>query len=325
MRGLVRVLCLALLLAGELRLRHVGLRIGCLVAVMCLVVEDDDVLLRADASQHPTHHLALGLLEALEVPVRSGQHLLRGGRCAELVASQEGVEVRDHHSGRLKTLKEIVREEVALLVVVVRGVRLEDAQPITDGDAGRDDQECVAEALVLRIVELVQRLPGDDHAHHHRLASACGHLECDPIQAAALLVRLLAQQVVDPWLLLAGDLGQVDRRLERLDLAEEERLVAILVRPVAEQLARRGRDPGIVRSSPGRDMRADAVDRVVLLHPLRGPVAGKRHLFLRDAFRHLALRLRDRDEVRAAAALVDRLAGDSVLVEAEVARRLAEW
>jgi hypothetical protein len=66
-------------------------------------------------------------------------------------------------------------------------------------------------------------------------------------------------------------------------------------------------------------VRADAVDVVVLLHPLGSPVAGQGHLLGGD----LLLGTRDGDEVRGATALVDNLAGDAVFVETEMAPRLA--
>ena len=75
--------------------------------------------------------------------------------------------------------------------------------------------------------ELVERLPGDEHRHDDGLAGAGRHLEGDARQAGVRRVVRLAQVVLDPGVaVLPRDLGEVDGRLEGLDLAEEERLVA---------------------------------------------------------------------------------------------------
>ena len=131
------------------------------------------------------------------------------------------------------------RDDVALAVVVVRVVRQQDAQPVADGDAGGDDQEGVGEAGVLRVGELVERLPGDEHGHDDRLAGAGGHLERDARQAGVRGVVGLADVVLDPGVaVLLGDLGDVDDRFEGFDLAEEELPLAVGVGPVFEQARR---------------------------------------------------------------------------------------
>ena len=69
---------------------------------------------------------------------------------AEILSrSIERVVVRDHDGCGLQPLMQIRRQEIAFLVVVVRSVRLQDPQAVADGDAGRDDEEGVAEPLVL--------------------------------------------------------------------------------------------------------------------------------------------------------------------------------
>ena len=55
---------------------------------------------------------------------------------------------------------------------------------------------------------------------------------------------------IQGWL-MAGDLGDVDGRLERLDLAEEERRGALGVLPVAQQLAGDRGDARVVGLAPG--------------------------------------------------------------------------
>ena len=149
-------------------------------------------------------------------------------------------------------------------VVVAGQVRAKDLEAVADRDARRDDQERVREALVLRVGQLVQRLPGDEHPHDHGLARAGGHLERDAVEARVLGLVLLVEPVLDPGMGAAGDLGQEDGRLERLDLAEEERLLARGVVPVVEEIARDGRDAAVVGAAPGGDVLADPVDEVVV-------------------------------------------------------------
>ena len=74
-----------------------------------------------------------------------------------------------------------------------------------------------------------------------------GHLEGEPRQAAVVVGVLLADDVERLRVAdLLGGLGQVDRRLGRLELAEEEAPLAVLVAPVVEQVARRRRDVRVV-------------------------------------------------------------------------------
>ena len=80
---------------------------------------------------------------------------------ATLLAQQEGVEVGDDDLGLAQLLQLVGRHDVALAVVVLRVVGQQHAQPVADRDAGRDDQEGVGEAGVLRVGQLVERLPGD--------------------------------------------------------------------------------------------------------------------------------------------------------------------
>ena len=103
------------------------------------------------------------------------------------------------------------RDDVALAVVVVGVVRQQHAQPVANGDAGRDDQEGVGEAGVLRVGELVERVPGDEHGHDDGLAGAGGHLERHARQAGVGRVVGVAQSVFDPGIaVFPGDLGDVD-------------------------------------------------------------------------------------------------------------------
>ena len=78
--------------------------------------------------------------------------------------------------------------------------------------------------------ELVQRLPGDQHPHDDGLARARRHLDCDAEDLGIGILVELLEIVLDPGVAApAGDFGDVDRGLSRLDLAEEELAVALRV------------------------------------------------------------------------------------------------
>ncbi len=100
-----------------------------------------------------------------------------------LLAQQEGVEVGDDDLAPGRARSSRSGGTRSRCGSSSRVVGQQHAQPVADGDAGRDDQEGVGEARVLRVGELVQRLPGDQHRHDDRLAAAGRHLERDAGQA----------------------------------------------------------------------------------------------------------------------------------------------
>ena len=78
--------------------------------------------------------------------------------------------VGDDDFGLSELVMQLGRYNVALAVVVARVVRQQYAQPVTDSDAGRDDQKGVGKAGILRVGALVESVPGDEHGHHDGLA-----------------------------------------------------------------------------------------------------------------------------------------------------------
>ena len=143
---LVALLGFVALVAAERFLFAVGLAA---VAVMGFVVEDDDVLLVAQFAADAADHLIGRFGERTRLPVgenRLGE--LAGGDC---FAQLEGVVVRDEDFGLPELVLKLGRHDVALAIVVLRVVGQQHAEPVADGDAGRDDQECVGEAGVLRV------------------------------------------------------------------------------------------------------------------------------------------------------------------------------
>ena len=151
--------------------------------------------------------------------------------------------VGDHELGLADITNQIIRNETAELVVVLVILGKQDAEPVPDRQAGGDDEEPAGEARVVRLGDLVQRLPGDQHRHYDGLAGACRHLQCDPVQAEVAGGVRLVELVADPGVArLLGGLGEVDRGLGGFALREQDRIVALGVGPVLEEAAGGGRD-----------------------------------------------------------------------------------
>jgi hypothetical protein len=70
----------------------------------------------------------------------------------------------------------VVRHQLAVGVVAIRVVGLEDAQPIFDRQAGRSHEKAAREVGAPRMTLGVNRLPRDEHRHHGGLAGAGGEL-----------------------------------------------------------------------------------------------------------------------------------------------------
>ena len=223
----------------------------------------------------------------------------------------------------------VVGYQLPVLEVAVGVVRLEHPEPITNGQSWRHDQEAAGEALAARPPHSVDRLPGDQHSHHRRLAGTGRELERQPREPRiGLLVG--GEQMLDEHLPSLAELWshfrQPDRRLDGLDLTEErpgtlERVVSPMVQ---EARGFRGDSPAtrVWQSAPLVYMTSELVDdrcRIVLLLLGREPLA-----FVEDELRLLyvaaLLRLRDRrDELGAAASLDDLLRRLALVVELPVA------
>ena len=98
-----------------------------------LVIEHHDVFQPHEIGHHTLDHLALGLDghwalagAAFEERTATGGHL-------NALAELEGVVVRDHELRLLQVLEHVHRDDLAVGIVVVRIVRLEDAQAVSNG------------------------------------------------------------------------------------------------------------------------------------------------------------------------------------------------
>ena len=185
-----------------------------------------------------------------ELPANAVDHL--GGALVEVgaenllgqlvrfdqLADLERVEVGDEDLGPAKLPDQVGRDQVAEPVVVLGVVGPEHPQPVADGDPRGNDEERVGEPAVLRVGDLVQGVPGDEHGHDDRLASAGGHLHRDAIETRVRCRVDLPEPGLDPVVAdLLGGLGQEYERLQGFDLAEEELVLAVGVAPVLQELA----------------------------------------------------------------------------------------
>lgn len=161
--------------------------------------------------------------------------------------------------------------------------RVQHTEPVTDRDAGGEDQELLGEPRITWRVDLVDRLPRDQHRHHDRLAAPGRHLQRDAWEPVVVQKVLLSQTLaVVGGAMAAGDLGQEDCRLHRLSLAEEDWVVTDRRQgaPVQQKLAAVGADSVPVVRPPPLDVAPDVVDEAVLLDPVARGVEVERLLLV---------------------------------------------
>jgi len=151
----------------------------------------------------------------------------------------EGVVVGDDDAGALKIIAHFARNHIEQ-GVGVGGVRREQhAQPVAHRDAGGHDQESIGEFLAARGAGGVQRLPGDEHGHHRRLAGAGGKFQGDAQQVRVGGSVQLTQAIE---LGARGHFCEPDGGLRRLDLTEEKFACPCGVSPVFQQAGGDGGD-----------------------------------------------------------------------------------
>ena len=172
----------------------------------------------------------------------------------------------------------------------------------------------------------VHGLPGNKHRHNGGLTGTGRELEGEAQQLGiGPLVGALEMrpELADAWPKLRRDLGQPDRRLDCLDLAEEgSNALPVGLPPVLQQPCRLGRDEPLVRVrqvTPRLDVGPHLVDdrrRIVFLLVRRKPRLIREEQLCLPTTLVTLLRLRHRgDEVRSAPCLDDAVRGLSVGVE----------
>ena len=99
------------------------------------------------------------------------------------VPGQEGVVVDDLDLRLEQRVPQVGRDEIALAVVVVVALGVQHAEPVADRDArARRRGTAWRSARRVGVIDLVDRLPGDQHRHDDGLARARRHLQPDARQ-----------------------------------------------------------------------------------------------------------------------------------------------
>ena len=231
------------------------------------------------------------------------------------------MKVGDDNLGFSKLWHEVGRNYVELPIVIVRVVGHQDAQTVADGDAGRDYEESIGEAGILRIGQFVQGLPRDEHRHDDRLAAARRHFASDAIKERVGVGVRRVECVFNPGVaLLLRHLGQIDESFEGFDLAEEKAALTVGTGPVLEKLRRRSRDAKMFVLVPLLYPAANLVDELVRLNSVLRPLG----LEIELVFAFLARR-GNGNEVGALAPGFDDLIGDPFIGKPEMPFRFLEW
>ena len=240
-----------LVVALQLVARHRLVRLLA-VAVVRLVVEDEDVLHAHQVGHDALEHLAFGFQRVQLVAAALEQRAAALGELHAL-AELEGVVVGDDDLGAFEVVEHVAGHQFAAGVVAVRIVRLEDAQAVLDREARRDDQEAAGEVLAAGPAHGVDRLPGDEHRHDGRLAGAGGELQREAHQFGVGVVVGVGQVFEEALAGLATSARPRSARcrLDGFDLAEERADAAeLVVAPVLEQARGLGRDLPVARVRP---------------------------------------------------------------------------
>ena len=131
------VVLLGFLFLVALQILVVGLFRLLPVAVVRLVVDDEDVLHAHQVGHHPLEHLAFGFLRVEFFAAAALKQRAATGGKLDAFAEFEGVVVGDDDLGAVHVVEHVAGNKFAAGVVAVGIVGLEDAQPVLDGEAGR--------------------------------------------------------------------------------------------------------------------------------------------------------------------------------------------
>ena len=93
-------------------------------------------------------------------------------RYFDAFAQLEGVIVGDDDLRTAHLIEHVVGHDLSAGVIAVRIVRLQDAQPVLDRQAGRADQKPAREGLAAWPPHRIDRLPCNQHGHDRGLACA---------------------------------------------------------------------------------------------------------------------------------------------------------
>ena len=250
-RRLVVLLGLLLVVALERVGRLLGVIQAGAVAVVRLVVDDHDVVQALQLRHHPVDHLPLGLQRVQRRTAAPLQQQAPALGQLQPLAPLEDVVVRDNDARLAQVGQQVIGHQLPGLVIVVRVARQQHAQPLLDRQPRRDEQETVREALAVPEPDGVERLPGDQHRHHRRLARPGRQLQRQSHQARIGRIAgrfKVVEETPDRCAAPGCHLGEPDHRLGRLDLAEERaRAAEVVIAPVPQQPLGDGTDTPVGR------------------------------------------------------------------------------
>jgi hypothetical protein len=208
------------------------------IAMMRLIVDHDDILEREQLTAGAVEHLPVGLSRFERLGRIPGQESPAHPRQLHSLAVLEGVVIGDDDGRLADVAKHVVGQQLAGAVIAPGMLRVEHLEPVADRDAGSDDQECPREAVGAGSAYGIERLPGDNHCHNGSLAGAGRHFQGDAeqLQVGVGICCLDRAPQIGILPFAAGDLGQPDQRLDRLDLAKERPLAGeIEMAPMLKQ------------------------------------------------------------------------------------------
>src|ERR1035438_1965036 len=119
----------------------IGLRA---VTVMRLVIEDQDVLQAHQAGHHTLNHLAFSF-QRIQRFAAALEQRSPTFRKIETLTKLEGMVIRNDDFGAVQIAEHVAGNQLTVFVVAVRVVRLEDAEPVADGQAGSYHQKTARE------------------------------------------------------------------------------------------------------------------------------------------------------------------------------------
>jgi hypothetical protein len=289
------------------------------------VVEGENVLQAHQVGHDALQHLAFGFERFEFLAAAASQQVAADAGDVHALAQFEGVEVGDDDFGPVHFVEHVGRHELAICVIAVWIVGLEDSQAIFDGQAGRDNQEATGEVFAVGAADGVDRLPGDEHGHDGGFAGTGGELERETQEFGVGVVvgggQMFEQSLAGRG--ARGDLCEPDGGLDRFHLTEERADASKRVAaPMLEQAGGFGRDLPLARVWPGAplgDVAAHFVDDrvgVVLLLLGRQPGTFIENDILLGRRGFSFLRLGDRrDELGAATGVDDFLRRLAVGIE----------
>jgi hypothetical protein len=238
------------------------------IAVMRLVVEDDDALEGQQLTAGAVQHLSVGFARPHRIGVVALQEAAAHPRELQRIAMLKGVVVGDHHLRLADLAQHVGGDQLAGPVIAVGVLGIEHLEAVENRDAGRHNQKCAREPVGLGGAHGVDRLPCDNHRHNRGLSGAGCHFQREPDQfRVGLAIGGVDRPPQVPVLAPAArHLGQPDQRLDRLDLTKERPPIGkVMVAPMFEQPVRGRRDTpiGPRELTPCVDMPPDLVDQGV--------------------------------------------------------------